>query len=165
MEVGERLARRAIEDAGYIVHDANVLFHANCKNIDLVVYGRRSATYVQVKTSTKPAGKDFLVVDGSPWTEEQLSGEVPIYNKHEDAFVATFIVIVDMSHGPDDCRFYIFPPDAIEEVLRQRARELAAKPKRDGGTRSIRFRKELPRDELGQWENAWHLLEADRAMP
>lgn len=161
MDLGERLALRAIEDAGYVVHNANVLFGQNCKNIDLVVYGGRRASYVQVKTSTKPAGRDFLVVDGAPWTEDQLSGATPIYNKHEGGFVATFIVVVDLSHGRDDYRLYILPPQPIEEALRRRARDWAAKPKRDGGLRSIRFRKEMPRDELGKWESAWHLLEAE----
>jgi hypothetical protein len=39
-------ARRAIEDQGFVVHDANVLFRANCPNIDLVVFGKNAATYV-----------------------------------------------------------------------------------------------------------------------
>lgn len=160
MHVGERLARRALEDAGFTVHDANVLFRANCRNIDLVVYGRSHAAYVQVKSSRTPAGRNCLILDGSTWTAEQLSGAAPIYNKHkaEGAFFATFIIVVDLSRGSDDCAFYIFPPKAVEEALRRRAQAWAAKPKRDGGMRSINFRKELPKNELTRWENAWHLL-------
>ena len=49
-------ARRAIEDQGFVAHDANVLFRANCPNIDLVVFGKDAATYVQVKSSQKRSG-------------------------------------------------------------------------------------------------------------
>lgn len=158
MSPGEKLARRAIEGAGYEVHDADVLFRAKCKNIDLVVYGASRAVYIQVKTSTKPAGKECLVLDGSPWTEEQLSGKAPIYNKHAatDPFKASFIVVVDLSNS--DPRFYVCPPEPIEEALRKRGRSWAATPKRDGQQRSLAFRKELPRDELSEWEGAWHLI-------
>jgi hypothetical protein len=45
-------ARRAIEDQGFVVHDANVLFRVNCPN-NLVVIGKDAATYVQVKSSQK----------------------------------------------------------------------------------------------------------------
>ena len=62
-------ARRAIEDQGFVAHDANVLFRANCPDIDLVVFGKTAATYVQVKASQKPAGSDTVIVDGSPWTD------------------------------------------------------------------------------------------------
>ena len=92
----ELAARRAIEDAGYHVHDANVIFGANCPNIDLVAYGKSSATYVQVKGTKRAAGKDCIIVDGSPWTEEQLHGRAPVYNKH-DGLVASHVVLVDLS--------------------------------------------------------------------
>jgi hypothetical protein len=45
----ELLARRAIEDRGFKVHDANMAFHQNCPNIDLIVYTKTAAVYVQVK--------------------------------------------------------------------------------------------------------------------
>ena len=33
----EIIAKRAIEDLGFDVHDANIVFRANCPNIDLIV--------------------------------------------------------------------------------------------------------------------------------
>lgn len=73
---GEKLARRAIEDRGFKVHDANIVFHTNCPNIDLVVFGKRGATYVQVKTSKRPAGgSKAVILDGSPWTDQQHGKE------------------------------------------------------------------------------------------
>jgi hypothetical protein len=41
-------ARRVIEDQGFVALDANVLFRANCPNIDLVVFGKDAATPIQV---------------------------------------------------------------------------------------------------------------------
>ena len=149
-------AKRAIEDQGFVVHDANVLFGTNCPNIDLVVYARTGAIYVQVKSSEKPAGKNSVVVDGSPWNTEQLLGNAPIYNKH-DHYQAHFVVIVDrLKTGATE--FYIAPPAALEELSRKRASEYANRPKRDGTQRSIKFRKELPREALQPWLRAWHLL-------
>jgi hypothetical protein len=57
--------------------------------------------------------------------------------------------------------FYIAPPEQLETLVRHRALELAARPKRDGTQRSIGFRKELPRQVFQQWRNAWHLLGDD----
>ena len=57
-----------------------------------------------------------------------------------------------------ETNFYIAPPGELEELARKRAREFAALPKRDGTQRSIAFRKELPRQVLKQWRNAWQLL-------
>jgi hypothetical protein len=149
-------ARRAIEDEGFVVHDANLLFGTNCPNIDLVVYAKSVAFYVQVKSSEKPAGKDCVVVDGSGWTHAQLYDDAPLFNKH-DHFKASVIVIVDrLKNGETD--FYIAPPTELESLLRKRALEWASTPKRDGTVRSIKFRKELPRDELRRWHRAWHLL-------
>lgn len=76
----EMQARRAIEDRGFTVLDANIVFRANCPNIDAIVFGRRGASYVQIKSSTKPAGADTVVVDGSVWTREQLYESASIYN-------------------------------------------------------------------------------------
>ena len=59
-------ARRAIEDRGFRVHDANIVFGENCQNIDLIVYSKDMAQYVQVKSSENPASKDGVVIDGSP---------------------------------------------------------------------------------------------------
>ena len=36
----ELLARRWIEDQGFVVHDANIVFGMNCPNIDLIVYNQ-----------------------------------------------------------------------------------------------------------------------------
>jgi hypothetical protein len=149
----ELAARRAIEDAGYHVHDANVIFGANCPNIDLVVYGKSSATYVQVKGTKRAAGKDCIIVDGSPWTEEQLHGRTPVYNKH-DGLVASHVVLVDLSN-PDAPEFFVAMPKRLTELARKRGKKYAALPKRDGSTRSIGFRKELPKDQLRDCRSAW----------
>lgn len=62
--------RDAIErTCGFTVYDANVLFRANCPNIDLVVFGKTKAVYIQVKSSETPASKDGVVEDGSPWKQ------------------------------------------------------------------------------------------------
>jgi hypothetical protein len=49
---------------GFVAHDANVLFRANCPNIDLVVFGKDAAIYIQVKSSQKPAGSDAVIKGG-----------------------------------------------------------------------------------------------------
>lgn len=156
----EREARRAIEDRGFVVHDANVLFRANCPNIDLVVFGRSKAVYVQVKSSTTPASKDGVVVEGSPWTHAQLYEGAPLFNRHckSDDYEATLVIIVGWQKtGKTD--FYIAPPKVLEDLLRTRGLEFAERPKLDGTRRSINFRKELSREALAQWLNAWHLLD------
>lgn len=153
----EKIARRAIEDHGFTVHDANIIFNANCPNVDLIVFGITKAVYVQVKGSTKPASKDGVVADGSIWTEDQLNGG-PIYNKHCDDFKAALIVIVDQQKN-GNISFYIAPPKALEEVLRERGRAWAKHPKKDGTVRSLGFRKELSREQLKDWLEAWHLLD------
>ncbi len=151
----EKTARRFIEDCGFTVHDANVLFRANCPNIDLVVFGRTKAVYVQVKSSEKPSSKDGVIVDGSTWTEAQLKG-APIFNKHLD-YEAALVVIVDRQKS-ENVNFYVAPPKALEKVVRRRGRAWAKTPKKDGSLRSIGFRKELSRKDLAPWLNAWHLL-------
>jgi hypothetical protein len=80
----EMQARRAIEDRGFTVLDANIVFRANCPNIDAIVFGRRGASYVQIKSSTKPAGADTVVVDGSVWTREQLYESASICKRRSD---------------------------------------------------------------------------------
>ncbi|MDB5610263.1 MAG: hypothetical protein JWP25_7163 [Bradyrhizobium sp.] len=149
-------ARRAIEDQGFVAHDANVLFRANCPNIDLVVFGKNAATYVQVKSSQKPAGTDTVIVDGSVWTEDQLHNGGPLFNKY-DGFRASLIVIV-ASTKTGETEYYIAPPAELEKLLIPRARTFADHPKRDGKPRSIAFRKELPREVLKPWLNAWQQL-------
>jgi hypothetical protein len=149
-------ARRAIEDQGFVAHDANVLFRANCPNIDLVVFGKNAATYVQVKSSEKPAGSDAVIVDGSPWTEDQLRNGGSIFNKH-DGFRASLIVIV-ATIKTGEIEYYIASPTELEQLLLPRARALADHPKKDGKPRSIAFRKELPRGDLKPWLNAWQQL-------
>jgi Holliday junction resolvase-like predicted endonuclease len=152
----EQLARNAIEGAGFKVHDANILFHSNCPNIDLVVYGREQAIYVQVKSLRRPAGKDGITVDGSPWTQQQLYEDATIYNKRE-GFMAKFVILVDLATD-DSPTFYVAPPDELEDIARKKGRAFASKLKRDGTERSIGFRKELTKEELRPWLNAWHLL-------
>ncbi len=153
---GEILARRAIEDRGFAVHDANIIFSANCPNIDLVVFTKTGALYLQVRWSEKPASRDGIIVDGSPWTDGQLHGAAPIFNKH-DHYQATLVMLVDkMRDGKID--FYVAPPERLESLVRNRAVAFAARPKKDGTARSIKFRKELPRELLAPWLNAWHLL-------
>ena len=156
----EREARRAIEDHGFAVQDANVLFRENCPNIDLVVFGKTTAFYVQVKSSENPASKDSVVIDGSPWTEAQLRGGAPIFNKHGDAshYEASLIVILDRKKD-GVTNFYIAPPKKLEELVRAKALTFADKPKRDGTPRSIKFRKETSRKALEPWRDAWHLLD------
>jgi Holliday junction resolvase-like predicted endonuclease len=157
----ETAAQRAIEDHGFVVFDANVLFRANCPNIDLVVCGKTGAIYVQVKSSETPASKDGVVVDGSPWTVDQLEKDAPIFNKHREPgnCEATFVVIVDR-HKNGDVSFYIAPPDVLEKTLRKVGRAFAKKPKKDGTQRSLGFRKELSREQLAPWLEAWGLLES-----
>lgn len=145
------------EDAGFRVHNANIIFQQNCANIDLVVYAPTGALYVQVKSSKTPASRDGVVIDGSPWTQEQLWSEAPIFNKHRTHAnpVAQIVAVVDRSPKLTEPEIYLFPPAPIEGLLRLRGRRFANTPKRDGTQRSIRFRKELPRSELAPWKNAW----------
>lgn len=152
----ETYARRAIEDAGYRVHDANVIFGMNCPNIDLVVYGEQQAVYVQVKGTTRAAGRDAIIVDGSPWTEDQLHGRAPIFNKRA-GFVASFVVLADLSN-PAAPEFFVATPGHLTKLVRQRGRKLAALPKRDGSKRSIQFRKELFKETLKRCRSAWHVF-------
>ena len=155
---GETAARRAIEDHGFTVHDANILFYANCRNIDLVVFGKTKAVYVQVKSSTRPSSKNSVVVEGSTWTDDQLNG-APIYNKHDENLEAALIVIVDEQEN-GTTNFYIAPPKALEDTVRESGRAWAKHPKRDGTARSLGFRKELSREQLKDWLEAWHLLDS-----
>lgn len=149
-------ARRAIEDRGFRVHNANIVFGENCQNIDLIVYSKYIAQYIQVKSSEVPATKNGVVIDGSPWTDAQLYDNAPIFNKH-DHFQAKLVLIVDKLKS-GETNFYIAPPADLETLVRVRGIEFAKRPKRDGTPRSINFRKELPRDVLSTWHNAWHLL-------
>ncbi|MGO8740156.1 hypothetical protein [Rhodoblastus sp.] len=149
-------AKRAIEDRWFTVHDANIVFNQNCQNIDLIVYSKDMAQYIQVKSSETPASKDCVIIDGSPWTEDQLYYNAPIFNKH-DHFRAKFVFIVDKTKSGETI-FYIAPPVELESLLRRRGLEIAKRPKKDGTRRSIKFRKELPRDALKSWMNAWKLL-------
>lgn len=156
----EIAARRAIEDrCGYIVHDANIILQTNCPNVDLIVFAPDAPIYVQIKSSESPAGRNCVVVDGSPWTDGQLHCDEPIFNRH-DHYKAKLIIVVDRQNT-DETNFYIAPPAQLEALLRPRAQQWASTPKRDGTKRSIRFRKELPKDTLAHWRDAWHLFERD----
>ena len=112
--------------------------------------------YRQVKSSQKPSGPDTVIVDGSTWSEDQLRNGGPIFNKH-DGFRASLIVIVTTTKT-GETEFYIAPPAELEKLLIPRARTFADLPKRDGKQRSIAFRKELPREVLKPWLNAWQQL-------
>ena len=149
-------ARRAIEDHGFVVHDANIIFRQNCPNIDLVVYAQTRAFYVQVKSSKKPAGANSVIIDGSPWTREQLYDGAPIFNKHDHLRCELVVILDTLKTG--ETHFYIASPKELEKLVRPLARKLAKRPKRDGSERSIAFRKELPRALLMQWREAWHLF-------
>ena len=145
-----------LSDWRFAVHDANLVFGANCPNIDLIVYGKQGAVYAQIKATTKAAGKVCLVIDGSPWTEPQLRRGAPIFNKH-DHFRASLVILVDASLAAEP-QFYVAPPHELEQLVRERGVALADRPKRDGKRRAITFRKELPRAVLAPWRDAWAQL-------
>ena len=138
--------------AGFEVHDANIVFRANCPNIDLIVYGKEQAIYVQVKSSERPAGKDQIIIEGSPWTDAQLYRNEAIYNK-KDGFKAKLIALVDIANRSTPA-FYVVSPEELTKLVRKKGRSFAKKPKRDGNRRSIHFRKELSKEELRKWLNA-----------
>ena len=123
-------ARRAAEDRGFVACDANVLFRANCPNIDLIVFAKNAASYVQVKSSQNPAASDTVVIDGSPWTHDQLRNGAPIFNKH-DGFKASLILVVD-TRKTGETEYYIAPPEELERLVLPLARAFADRPKRDG---------------------------------
>jgi hypothetical protein len=152
----ERVVRNAIEDLGYTVHDANVLFDANCPNIDLVVFGKSAAKYVQVKLSSKPATKGGTLIDGSPWTEDQLFKKAPVFNKHADAPQAHLVVIAHKERE-GGFTFYVAPPEHLTRAVLPVARAFAKKPKRDGSRRKM-FRKEIPLVKLARYREAWRYL-------
>jgi len=152
----EHAARNVIEALGFTVHDANVLFDANCPNIDLVVFGKNGARYVQVKLSSNPATKGGAIVDGSPWTEQQLFKNAAVFNKHDNAPQAHLIVVVHKERA-DDYTFYVVPPKTLMRLLLPAARAFARRPKRDGSRRKM-FRKEIPLAKLARYKNAWRYL-------
>ena len=151
----EIYSQRAIEDQGFSVHNANIVFRANCPNIDLIIFAKAAASYVQVKSSLNPAGADTVIIDGSPWTVDQLRNGAPIFNKH-DGFKASLIFLLD-TQKTGETVYYIVPPEELEQLWRPLAQAYADRPKRDGGVRKP-FRKELPRQSLLPWRDAWHLL-------
>jgi hypothetical protein len=159
----ETQARRAIEDQGFRVEDANILFRANCPNVDLVVFGKKKAVYLQVKSSERRASKNGVVIDGSPWTEAQLYHGAPIYNGCPDEYEAALILIVDKTKD-SRTNFYIAPPQDLETLVLPGAVAWANRPKRDGSRRSSNFRKEATREELAPWLNAWHLITESLAV-
>jgi hypothetical protein len=97
-----------------------------------------------------------VLIDGSPWTKEQLFKDAPIFNKHADHFQASLIVIVDtLKSGEID--FIVAPPEELAKIAIERGRAWLAHPLKNGGERKM-FRKELPRSLLSPWRNAWWLL-------
>jgi Holliday junction resolvase-like predicted endonuclease len=156
----EKEARNAIESRGLTVFDANVLFRVHCPNIDLVVFGKTKAVYIQVKSSEIPASKKDVTIDGSPWTHAQLYEGAPIFNRHSGPgdYEASLVVLVDRQKS-SETNFYVAPPKVLEDLARERARAFAEVPKRDGSRRSIGFRKALSKEALAPWRDAWHLLD------
>jgi hypothetical protein len=57
-----------------------------------------------------------------------------------------------------EIEYYIAPPAELEKLLVAVTRTYADLPKRDGKRRSIAFRKELPREVLKPWLDAWQQL-------
>jgi hypothetical protein len=88
--------------------------------------------------------------------EDQLRNGSPIFNKR-DGFRARLIVIVATTKT-GETEYYIAPPAELEKLLIPTGRAHADRPKRDGSQRSIAFRKELPREMLKPWLNAWQQL-------
>ena len=126
-----------------IVHS---VLQTNCPNVDLVVFAYDAPVYVQVKSSTKPAGKDCVVVNGSPWTTKELYEGKSIFNSH-DHYKAKFVVLVER-HREEGTVFYVAQAEALDRMARERALSFMGRPKKDGSQRSIKFRKELPRELL-----------------
>ena len=124
-----------------------------------MVFGKQKAVYVQVKSSETPASKGCVTIDGSPWTEAQLYEGAPIFNRHceDQHYEATLILVVDKDKT-GITNFYLAPPKELEALVRARGIAHADRPKRDGSRRSIGFRKELPREALAPWLNAWNRL-------
>lgn len=152
----ERTVQRSIEDRGYVVHDANIVFGINCPNIDLIVYNTKRAVYVQVKGSMSSASRDHVVVNGSPWTEGQLWRGEPVFNR-VPGFVASVIAILHRTRSGQG-HIYLASPETLEQKLVPRAQEWARTPKRNGSVRSLGFRKELPEAMLVEHLEAWGLL-------
>jgi hypothetical protein len=152
--------RRAIENRGFTVFDANVLFRANCANIDLVVFGKTKAIYVQVDCAATHKLQDKVALDGSPWTAARLYDDAPIYNRQSEPsdFKASLIVIVDHDKSGEDS-FYIAPPKDIEKLIRQPRIEWASRSKRDKTRRSIESRIEVPKSDFKPWLEAWYLFD------
>lgn len=154
-KIAERIARNAVEAAGFVVHDANLLFGENCPNIDLVAFGPESAIYVQVKLSSKPARKDAVLIHGAPWTKSELFEKAPIFNKKKDAPQASAVIVVHLEK--DGPTLYVARPADLEELARPLARKFARKPKKDGGERRM-FRKEVHKEVLRPFLNNWVLF-------
>ncbi len=154
-KIAERAVKRAIEDRGFIVHDANILIDANCANIDLVAFGKKNAKYLQVKLSSRPATKNGVVVDGSPWNEDQLFKGAPVFNRHIHDLQAHLVVIAHATGS--GFIFYVIPPQTLQRLMLPGAQGFARKPKQDG-TRRKMFRKEIPMAKLTRYKEAWRQL-------
>src|SRR5262249_50076651 len=92
---------------------------------------------------------------GPPGSDEQMDG-APIFNKHDHLCCSLVVILDTLKTG--ETHFYIARPKQLEKLLLPLARDFAKRPKRDGTTRSVAFRKELPRELLEQWRGAWHLF-------
>ena len=151
-------ARRAIEDrCGLVVQDANIVLRADCPNIDLVVFAHEAPVYVQVRVSEEGASKNCVTISNAPWTEEELRPGAPIFNQH-DGWQAGLIMILDRV-STDQTDYYFAPPDALERLIRLSATRQPETAKRDRQRRTLALRKDLPKDMLRPWRDAWHLLE------
>jgi hypothetical protein len=80
-------------------------------------------------------------------------------NKHP-GWQAGIIFILDRV-TPDLTDYYMAPPGALERLVRPRAELFAAEPELDRQPRSLAFRRQLPREMLKFWKNAWPLLTGD----
>jgi hypothetical protein len=158
----ERRVRNALEAQGFVVHDADVLFGRNCQNIDLVAFSSKFAVYVQVKLSSRPAGKDAVVIHGSPWTSAQLYEGAPVFNEHSEALQASIVVVVHMEQG--EPAFYVARPTDLEDLARPLAQQFYRKPKRNGEQRKM-FRKELRKEVLLSFLNNWTVVSQQIEAP
>jgi hypothetical protein len=133
-----------------------LLNDSECNYRNDFTFGELGATYVQVKSSTKPSGKNAILVDDAPWTELQLFRRAPIYNRRRDGFQAGIVLIV-ASAKTGEQSFYLVPTGELWKIALKVGRRFAKKPKLDGGTRKM-FRKEVPSSMLKKWRDAWFLL-------
>jgi hypothetical protein len=72
--------------------------------------------------------------------------KVSRFNSH-DHYKAKFVVLVER-HRDEGTVLYVAQAEALDRMARERALSFMGRPKKDGSQRSIKFRKELPRELL-----------------